>query len=210
MTQLVSKNTTRGNFNVRKIDADIDIDVPDREKALSALNGYVNASQINDNVIKKHNVGIYLQDIPHYGNERLSTIDYKKAPYYGFFKIDVLTNNVYKEVNNERELEVLMDHEPDWSMLLNEDCVVRLSQIHHYGDMLKKWRPRSVNQLAMFIAMIRPSKSHLMDKDSWLDVEKEIWEPPQNKEAYFKHSHAVAYAVSIVVQMNLISLGRLE
>jgi len=33
---------------------------------------------------------------------------------------------------------------------------------------------------------------------------KEVWTKPETDEYYFKKSHATAYAVAIVVQMNLI------
>jgi hypothetical protein len=33
---------------------------------------------------------------------------------------------------------------------------------------------------------------------------KEVWTKPENGEYYFKKAHAVAYAVAIVAQMNLI------
>jgi DNA polymerase III alpha subunit len=32
----------------------------------------------------------------------------------------------------------------------------------------------------------------------------EIWKKPDNGEYYFKKSHAIAYAVAVVVHMNLI------
>lgn len=194
---------------MRRVDADIDIDVPDRANALAALGKYVSASQINSNVIKKHNVGVYLQDIPTFLDSGMSSIDYRQAPDYGFFKIDILTNTAYELIENEEELDILIDAEPNWDLLLNEFEVKKLTQIHHYPDLLKKWKPRTVEQLAMFIAMIRPSKSYLMNKRTWEEVETSIWEVPTDNSPYFKKSHAIAYAVSIVVQLNLISLSRL-
>jgi hypothetical protein len=54
----------------------------------------------------------------------------------------------------------------------------------------------------MALAVIRPGKSHLKNK-SWPEIEKEVWEP--NPDGYtFKRSHAHAYSLTIVVQMNLI------
>jgi hypothetical protein len=62
---------------------------------------------------------------------------------------------------------------------------------------------KTVEQLAAILAMIRPAKRHLIGK-SWNEVMKEVWLKPSNNEYYFKKSHATAYAVAIVVQMNLI------
>ena len=188
-----------------RIDSDIDIDVPDREHALSAIGKYTKASMISDSLIKPHNVGVYLQDIPNFMDTGLSSIDYKKAPEYGFFKIDVLTNTVYEGVKDEMHLERLLDREPNWDLLLDHQVVKNLFQINRYEAQLDRWKPNNVLQLAMFIAMIRPSKKHLLQGGDWGIVEQEIWIPPTDGSQYFKKSHAIAYASAIVVQLNLIS-----
>ena len=69
-------------------------------------------------------------------------------------------------------------------------------------QILLHYKPTSVEQLAMILAIIRPGKKYLVGK-SWDEIAKEVWEKP-TEGYYFKHSHAVAYAVAIVVQMNLI------
>jgi hypothetical protein len=63
--------------------------------------------------------------------------------------------------------------------------------------------PTSIEQLAAVLAMIRPAKRYLIGKD-WSDVMNEVWLRPEGDEYFFKKSHATAYAVAIVVQMNLI------
>lgn len=188
-----------------KIDSDIDIDVPDRDKALKAIDRHCKASMISDGVIKPHNVGIYLQEIPEFLDTGMSSVDYKKAPEYGFYKIDILTNTVYDGVENEEHLDLLLNTEPDWNLLTKHDVVKNLFQIHRYEGLLDKWKPQSVMQLAMFIAMIRPSKKHLMNENDWGTVESEIWMPPNDGSQYFKKSHAIAYASAIVIQLNLFS-----
>ena len=64
-------------------------------------------------------------------------------------------------------------------------------------------KPTSVEQLAAVLAVIRPAKRHLIGKD-WNTVMNEVWIKPDSDEYFFKKSHAHAYAVAIVVQMNLI------
>jgi DNA polymerase III alpha subunit len=64
-------------------------------------------------------------------------------------------------------------------------------------------KPRNVEQLAAVLAMIRPAKRYLIGKP-WNEVLKEVWTKPENEEYYFKKSHATAYAVAVVVQMNVI------
>jgi DNA polymerase III alpha subunit len=67
--------------------------------------------------------------------------------------------------------------------------------------------PSSIEQLAMFIALLRPGKRHLIGK-SWQTIEAEIWIPTEKY--YFKKSHAIAYATSIVVQLNLLASQSIE
>ena len=64
-------------------------------------------------------------------------------------------------------------------------------------------QPKTVEQLAAVLAMIRPAKRYLIGKD-WTTVMNEVWTKPENDDYFFKKSHATAYAVAIVVQMNLI------
>lgn len=189
---------------------DIDIDMADRNKLLSLIQ-YVDASMVNkeSNIIKKHNVGIYLQEIPTFLDTNLSTIDYNDTGQYGYFKLDVLNNSIYESVKDEAHLDKLLATEPDWDLLLDANIVPSLFQIGRHYDMLVKWKPRSINQLAMFIAMIRPSKKHLLDCNNWNEVEREIWEKPIESDneavAYFKKSHSIAYANVLRIQLNLIN-----
>lgn len=183
---------------------DIDIDIADRNKLLELI-PHTPASMINDSLIKKHNVGVYVQEIPTFLDSGLASIDYREAGEYGYFKMDVLNNSVYEHVRSEAHLDELISQEPDWNLLLNPEVVGGLSQISNYAKDLAKWKPKSVAELAMFIAMIRPSKKHLLQCLNWDEVEEEIWIKPSDDSAYFKKSHSIAYAVAIVVQMNLIN-----
>jgi len=89
------------------------------------------------------------------------------------------------------------------------DAVSGLCQIPYeqaeeqHGDIIRKTLPTSVEQLSAVLAMIRPAKRYLIGKD-WTTIMTEVWTKPSNDEYYFKKSHATAYAVAIVVQMNLI------
>ena len=53
------------------------------------------------------------------------------------------------------------------------------------------------------LAIIRPSKRYLLN-ESWDKINEEVWITPADGSYYFKKSHAIAYAIAIVVQMNLI------
>ena len=181
---------------------DIDIDFADRTLALEKFKHATAA--INDNgTFKKHNTGIYCTSIPYNPITGLSTIDYKAAEDRGYFKIDFLNVGVYERVKNKQHLDKLMETEPIWELLLEDDFVDKLFHVNGHGGILREIKPTSVEQLAAVLAMIRPAKRYLIGKD-WTTVMMEVWKKPENDEYYFKKAHAIAYAHVVVVQMNLI------
>ena len=185
-----------------KVIADIDIDFGDRSKVLSIL-PHIIASRIERGKIKKHNTGIYLQNIPRNPINNLASIDFETAESRGYFKIDFLNVSIYNEIKSEQHLNELMNKEPLWELLLQEEFVDLLFHLKGHTDILKKTCPTSVEQLAAVLAMIRPAKRYLIGTD-WTTIMKEIWMIPNNKEYYWKKSHAFAYAMAIVVHMNLL------
>jgi DNA polymerase III alpha subunit len=60
----------------------------------------------------------------------------------------------------------------------------------------------TIPRLAMFLAVIRPAKRHLIGR-TWSEVSKTIWDKVDGEYA-FKKSHAVAYANLVVVNLNLL------
>ena len=184
---------------------DIDIDFLDRTVALAELK-HVTAS-INDNgTFRKHNTGVYCTSIPYNPLTGLSTIDYKQAEERGYFKIDFLNVNIYKGVRDDAHLKHLMETEPLWDLLEQDDFSNLLFHVNGHGSILRQTKPQNVEQLAAVLAMIRPAKRYLIGK-SWNEINLEVWEKPVNDEYFFKKAHAVAYAMAIVVQMNLICEG---
>jgi DNA polymerase III alpha subunit len=96
-----------------------------------------------------------------------------------------------------------MNQEPMWDLLEQDEFSNMLFHVNGHGDILRTMKPRSVEQLAAVLAMIRPAKRNLIGK-SWSEVMADVWTSPNNGDYYFKKSHATAYAIAIVVQMNLI------
>lgn len=181
---------------------DIDIDFLDRTTALEKLE-HVTASIEDNGTFKKHNTGVYCTSIPHNPFTKLSTIDYKAAEDRGYFKIDFLNVSIYKGVRDEAHLTQLMETEPLWDLLLEDDFTEKLFHVNGHGSILREMKPQNVEQLAAVLAMIRPAKRQLIGKN-WQAVMQEVWVRPEGDEYYFKKAHAVAYAAAIVVQMNLI------
>ena len=178
---------------------DIDIDLKNRDDVLTKLK-HIPASIITDSV-KKHNTGVYFHDMPYDPSTNLSTINYKEAEDLGYFKIDLLNVNIYEYVSNEAHLNRLLEREPDWDLLLHKEIVEQLFHIHDHYDIVAQMQPKSIDQLAMVLAIIRPAKRPLLG-ESWQSIQKQVWLKPKDNSYYFKKSHAVSYAYAIIVQLN--------
>lgn len=178
---------------------DIDIDFADRDKILKLIK-HVPARLDN----RKHNTGVYTHRVPVNPFNGLCTVDYKTAETLNYFKLDLLNVSLYKDVQSEEHLNTLLNREPVWELLEHQEFVEQLFHIGNNFAVVSKLKPRSIQQLAATIAVIRPAKRHLLDT-GWDNINKEIWIKPDGKDSYyFKKAHAVAYASAIVVQMNLI------
>ena len=181
---------------------DIDIDFADRTLILNKINHIV--ARLDKD--KKHNTGVYLQNIPFFPVEGFSTIDHKQAEEDGWFKLDVLNNSIYKDVKDEAHLDRLLATEPMWELFEHEEVVEKLFHINNHYDIVKQHLPTSVEQLAMILALIRPGKRYLVGK-SWEEIEASVWTKTQNDTYFFKKSHSYSYAVAIIVQLNLLCEG---
>ena len=180
---------------------DVDIDFFDRDGTLKLFK-HAPASIIKDDKIEKHKTGVYFHAVPTHPVTGNSTLDYKKAEDRGYFKIDCLNVNIYKNVKSEQELVELMIEEPDWDMLKDPKLVENLFHLNGHYNIVSKLEPKNIEQLAAVLAIIRPAKRGLMYKD-WKEILKEVWVKPTDGSYFFKKSHAIAYAQAIVVQMNL-------
>jgi DNA polymerase III alpha subunit len=178
---------------------DIDIDFADRDIVLSKLQHRV--ARLDSG--KKHNTGIYVTEVPHNPVDNLTTIDYKTAEERGYFKLDFLNVSIYKDVKDEAHLQELMKKEPLWDLLTHKEFSDKLFHVAGHGDILQKLQPRTVEQLAAVLAIIRPAKRHLLNSD-WDTILQEVWKKPENDDYYFKKAHAMSYAFAVVVHMNLL------
>tara|TARA_A100001015_G_scaffold215039_1_gene241394 strand:+ start:288 stop:866 length:579 start_codon:yes stop_codon:yes gene_type:complete len=178
---------------------DIDIDFADRDIILERLNHRVAKLDTG----KKHNTGVYFTEIPHNPVDNLATIDYDEAEERKYFKIDFLNVFIYKQVKDEDHLVKLMSKEPLWDLLTESEFSNQLFHVGEHSTLLKKLSPKSIQQLAATLAIIRPAKRHL-ENETWDNIMKQVWVKPSDGSYFFKKAHAVAYAHAIVVHMNLI------
>ena len=181
---------------------DIDIDFADRQVALDLFE-HVPAVIVDGGKVQKHKTGVYFHDIPSDPFTGYASIDHKQAEDMGYFKIDCLNVSIYKGVKDEQHLNQLLGKEPLWELLAHEDFVEKVFHLNGHDKLLKQLKPQSVEQLAATLAIIRPAKMYLANKP-WPQIMKEVWIKPNDGSYYFKKAHAVAYAMSVVVHMNLL------
>jgi len=184
------------------VKTDIDIDVVSRDDLLVHFDHIPAIIKKKDGAYDKHNSGVYLQPIPVDQLTGLSSVDYKEAEDRGYFKLDFLNNSLYEGVRDEAHLDSLTAQEPIWDLLQHEDVIKNLAHIHNHIGVLRVLNPRSIVELAEVLAIIRPAKRPLLN-ESKEKIKKEVWIKPTDGSYYFKKAHAIAYAVSIVVQLNL-------
>jgi hypothetical protein len=186
-----------------KLNADIDIDFGNRDKLLELIT-HTRAAMRNVNPIRNHASGVYITDIPYDPVNDIASIDYTTAEERGYFKLDLLNVHVYESVENEAHLMKLM-REPDWKKLKDPKFVEQLVHLNNQFYNLKKMPEPvdSITRLAMFLAVIRPGKKHLIGS-RWVDVGKSVWD--KGTDGYtFKKSHAISYSWLVAVHMNLLS-----
>lgn len=185
-----------------KFNSDIDIDFADRTKILEHIK-HIPAAMRNVDPIRKHASGVYVTDIPYDAINDMANIDYSIAEKRGYLKLDLLNVHVYNNVHDEQHLIELM-REPNWDKLNDRAFVEKLIHLsNHYASIKRMPEPiNSIPRLAMFLAIIRPGKKHLIGK-YWKEVAQSVWD--KSSDGYtFKKSHSISYAHLVVVHMNVL------
>ena len=183
---------------------DIDIDFADRERVLKLIKHVPAAINRKDGWVK-HNTGVFVTEVPTDPFTGWSSLDYQEAEELGYVKLDLLNVHVYEGVKDEAHLDLLMRTEPMWDMLSHREFVEQVIHINNHYDTLRKMPEPvdSIPRMAMFLAVIRPAKRHLIGLP-WKEVATDVWNKPSNGSYYFKKAHAVSYAQLVAVHMNLL------
>jgi len=186
---------------------DIDIDFKTNFDPKEVFPQIVNASMVENGELKKHPVGVYFQNVPVDGITGLSAIPYKEAEDIGYLKIDMLHLNMLDIFDSKDEIKHLLKKEPKWKLLDDESIVSKLFHIGKHFDVIKKTNPTSVQELADVLALIRPNKIKLIDK--YVKDRESTRKILYKKESAsdLRKSHAIPYALLIVLQLHLIEAG---
>lgn len=190
---------------------DIDIDFSGTFNPNSLFKKAVPASMIKNNDILKHPCGYYLQNMAIDELTGLAAIPYEEAEVVGYFKIDFLHINVLDNFKSKTEIRQLVKKEPNWDLLLDEKIVSTLFQIGKQFNIISQVKPRSIQELADVVAMIRPAKrqllgEYLINRDN---TRNKLYRQGLDDKSSFKKGHAIAYSLTIVLQLHLIERNML-
>ena len=185
---------------------DIDLDFGDRESVLSKIK-HVPAAMLKDNRLVRHVSGVYVNDIPRNSVSGTAAIEYHLAEQLGYVKLDFLNLNLYKQIQSPQQLTELMDRTPPWHRLRDPEFFSQLIHIgRHYSTMRQMPEPiDTIERMAMFLAVIRPSKRHLIGQ-RWSTIAQTVWQVSDDGAYGFKRSHSIAYSTLVMVHMNMIEL----
>ncbi len=145
------------------------------------------------------------EDVPVDPESGLSALSSDEGEQLGFFKVDLLTNTSYDKFRTKQEVLDAMSTEGfDWGVFLDKEIVESLPHINKSYSLIRQLQPQSVEDLADALALIRPGKIELFDDylKNKAKTRLRLYKRPSNGGMYFKKSHAVAYAVMIIVVIN--------
>ena len=184
---------------------DIDIDTRSDFDPINIFTQWVKASNIVNNKMVPHPVGIYPQFVPFNPLNNLCSIPYN-VEINNRFKIDFLHLNVYNFFTSRDEIKQLLLYEPNYELMLSPKIAKQLFQLGESFDIIEKIKPKNVDDLADTIAIIRPGKIGLLSK--YLSHKTKyrhlLFKQGESDTFGYKKSHAYAYALVIKLQLHLI------
>lgn len=194
------------------IDFDVDLDVDPRIDIAAIFPTSVSASKVDahDN-LKQHQVARYFQRMAIDPTTKLAAIPYKEAAGCGYLKFDMLPLHTLSRFKSKEELRTLSHIDPDWALLEDELVVSKLSQINKQYNVVAAITPIDVVTLADTIAIIRPKKLRLLSPylSDPVGTRPTLYARDKSDKTSYGKAHAIAYAHTIIAEMNLITLGRM-
>lgn len=189
---------------------DVDIDTQTNFDASKLFPSWVRASVVRDGKLTGHPCGVHPQTIPRDPMTGFSAVPYGEAEELGYLKVDFLHVSAYNGFKSRDEIEQFIELEPDWSLLQLQSTWPKLFQLSKHGELLTNLKPKSLQELADCMALIRPGKKALLGlyMKARGDARKALYAKDENGYS-FKKSHAYAYAYVVWLQLHLIEAGRL-
>lgn len=183
---------------------DIDIDIPTRVDIATIFPEFVQASRVDKGELVPHPCGGYFANVPTDPVTGLCATPFGDAERYGWTKVDFLHLSILNGIESREALLKMVDAEPDWDLLQDPNVVAGLFQLKNSYEFVKRMKPRSVEDLADVIAIIRPEKRHLLEQyvANKNRTRQILFQVGADRAGSFKKAHAIAYALMIVLQLN--------
>jgi hypothetical protein len=186
---------------------DIDIDIRPDTDIQKLFPTAIRSSMIEKDKMKPHIVGWHFQNVPIDKVTGLCAIPHDFSEDFHFFKIDMLNLSLLNHFENKEQMRKLLKIEPDWRLLKREDVVEKLFHLSKHYETVSEIAPTSIEELADVLALIRPNKRNLIAKyrkdKSGTRIELYKKRDPSD----LRKSHAIPYAMLIVLQLHLIKGG---
>jgi len=188
---------------------DVDIDLPTKFDPTKTFPNIVLASMIKDGNLTKHPCGAYFQNIGQDPISKVAAIPFRDATDAGFMKIDFLHLGILDDIESKAQIRALIKIDPDWDLLKDPHVVEQLFHIKNHFSLINSVQPRSIQDLADCMALIRPNKRQLLGEymSNRNTVRPLLYRSGTDDKSSFKLSHAIAYAHNIVIQLHLIAKG---
>lgn len=152
--------------------------------------------------VMPHPSGYYLEEVPIDPETGLCSFDSEYGDSMGFQKVDLLSNTSYDAFKSKEEIIDCLNSPVNWSLLEDRKIVEKLPHIANHFELCERLSPKSIEDLADLLALIRPGKIHLIDRyiRDKEKVRKVLYK--RSKSHYFKKAHAISYASMIVCVLN--------
>ena len=188
---------------------DIDIDFKTSFDPTELFPAAIPASKIDGNHLKRHNCGAYFQAIPKDPVTGVAAIPYKQASEHGFLKIDFLHLSFLDIFDDKQQIRALLRKPPRWGLLLRSDVVGKLFQLGNHAELVQKVQPKSIQEVADCISLIRPGKINLTEEylENRETTRAKLYKISKNDKYSYKKGHALSYALIVVLELHLIDAG---
>ncbi|RMH20483.1 MAG: hypothetical protein D6698_04180 [Gammaproteobacteria bacterium] len=160
------------------------------------------ASIIRDNELLRHPSGVYVSRVPVDPVTGQCSLDHHRAEHLGYPKVDLLVNRSYAAFRSTDELaeyvnriyagEFPAEHFLDPKYYEGEP---RIPQLYRHYDMVLRYPPKSVDDVAILFALIRPACRHLVGLPIE-EIAQRIW---VEKTKGYRYKKSAAYGVALGV-----------
>ena len=186
--------------------SDIDIDVSDRKAFLAGVR-HVRAMRRDGNREVPHPCGVYLVDMPRNPFTGLAAIPYDSPQAKAYPKLDVFGSAILGAYRDRGEMTAVLRRRQPWEAFEDPAIVRNLPHIGRHAELVRRMRPCSIHELAAVLALVRPAARNLRTLPRHQALRRAFEDTGDGYR--FRRSHAHAYALMVLLALDLVLRGRL-